>query len=76
MQIFNFPINLTINHIKVFKYCVLGGIFIFWFFDAMFFSMLIKEEFEDGVNTVQDLIYRDMELGKYTTYTESRFFSL
>ena len=39
----------------------------------MFFSMLIKEEFEEGVNTVQDLIDRDMELGKYTTYTESGF---
>ena len=42
----------------------------------MFFSMLIKEEFEEGVNTVQDLIDRDMSLGKYTTYTESSFFSL
>ena len=29
--------------------------------------MLIKEEFEEGVETVQDLIERDMSLGKYNT---------
>ena len=33
----------------------------------MFFTMLIKEEFEEGVETVQDLIDRDMSLGKYYT---------
>ena len=33
----------------------------------MFFTMLIKEEFEEGVDTVQDLIDRDMSLGKYNT---------
>ena len=56
--------NLIIN-IIVFKFCVIGGIFLFWFFDALFFEMLIKEEFGEGVDSIGDLIERDMSLGEY-----------
>ena len=44
---------------------MIGGIFLFWFFDALFFEMLIKEEFGEGVDSIGDLIERDMSLGKY-----------
>ena len=44
---------------------MIGGIFLFWFFDALFFTMFIKEEFGEGVDSIDDLIERDMSLGKY-----------
>ena len=52
-----------INNVLVFKFSVIWGIFLFYFFDAMFFTMLIKEEYLEGVNTPEDLIDRDMSLG-------------
>ena len=57
------PIFLTINMISVYKFCVIGGIFLTWFADSMLFSMMVKTEFTDGVETPQDLIDRDMTLG-------------
>ena len=57
------PIILTINMISVYKFCVIGGIFLTWFADSMLFSMMVKTEFTDGVETHQDLIDRDMSLG-------------
>ena len=58
-------INLSSHHSKiiVFKFCVIGGIFLFWFFDALFFTMFIKEEYGEGVDSIGDLIDRDMSLG-------------
>ena len=42
---------------------MIGGIFLFWFFDALFFTMFIKEEYGEGVDSIGDLIERDMSLG-------------
>ena len=49
--------------ISVFKFSVIWGIFLAWFVDSVLFSMMVKTEFQDGVDTVQDLIDRDMSLG-------------
>ena len=59
----NILIILTINMISVYKFCVIGGIFLTWFADSMLFSMMVKTEFTDGVETPQELIDRDMTLG-------------
>ena len=56
-------IKIHLNNILVFKFSVIWGIFLFYFFDAMFFTMLIKEEYLEPVKTHQDLIDRDMSLG-------------
>ena len=47
---------------------MIGGIFLFWFFDALFFTMFIKEGYGEGVDSIGDLIERDMSLGKYLLY--------
>ena len=60
----NFPIILTINMISVFKFCVIGGIFLSMFADSLLFDMMLKTAYEDGVDTINDLIDRDMLLGK------------
>ena len=49
---------------SVFKFCVIGGIFLHWFTDSMLFSTMLKTGYEDGVDTLQDLIDRDMSLGR------------
>ena len=49
---------------SVFKFCVIGGIFLHWFTDSMLFSTMLKTGYEDGVDTIQDLIDRDMSLGR------------
>ena len=59
----NIPIILTINMILVYKFSVIGGIFLTWFADSMLFSMMVKTDFTDGVETPQDLIDKDMSLG-------------
>ena len=48
---------------SVFKFCVIWGIFLTWFADSLLFDMMIKTAYKDGVDTVQDLIDRDMTLG-------------
>ena len=56
----------TINiilYVSVFKFCVIGGLFLAWFADSVLFTIMIKTEYEDGVDTTQDLIDRDMSLG-------------
>ena len=58
-----FDYNNILNHVLVFKFSVIWGIFLFYFFEAMFFTMLIKEEYLEPVKTHQDLIDRDMSLG-------------
>ena len=54
---------LTINMISVFKFCVIGGVFLHMFADSMLFDMMLKTAHQDGVDTPQDLIDRDMSLG-------------
>ena len=59
----NIPNILTINMISVFKFSVIGGVFLSWFADSVLFSIMVKTEFQDGIDTIQDLIDRDMSLG-------------
>ena len=33
------------------------------FADSMLFDMMLNTAYEDGVDTIEDLIYRDMSLG-------------
>ena len=63
IPIINILIILTFNMIPVFKFCVIWGIFLTWFADALLFDNLIKTAYEDGVDTHQDLLDRDMTLG-------------
>ena len=49
--------------ISVFKFCVIWGIFLSLFADSLLFDMMIKTVYKDGVNTIQDLIDKDMLLG-------------
>ena len=62
--IINILIILPITMISVFKFCVIWGIFLTWFADSLLFDMMIQTSYKDGVKTVQDLIDRDMSLGK------------
>ena len=50
----------------MFKFCVIYGICLSLFVDAILFDMMLKTAFGDGVDTIQDLIDRDMSLGKNT----------
>ena len=59
----NFPFILIFNVISVFKFCVIGGIFLQMFADSLLFDMMLKTAFQDGVDTPEDLIDRDMSLG-------------
>ena len=49
--------------ISVYKFCVIGGIFLIWFADSVLFTMMIKTEFEKPVDSPQDLLDREMSLG-------------
>ncbi len=49
--------------ISVFKFCVIGGVFLRMFADSKLFDMMLKTAYQDGVDTHQDLIDRDMSLG-------------
>ena len=59
----NIFIILTLNMISVFKFWTIGGIFLYMFSDALLFDMMLNTAFEDGIDTIQDLIDRDMSLG-------------
>ena len=59
----NVLIILTIYIPSVFKFCVIGGIFLQMFADSLLFDMMLKTAFQDGVDTPEDLIDRDMSLG-------------
>ena len=62
--IINIPNILTINMISsVFKFWVFGGICLQMMADSLIFDMMLKTAFHDGVDTIQDLIDRDMSLG-------------
>ena len=56
--------DLTIDMISVFKFWTIGGIFLFMFSDALLFDHMLKTAYEDGVDTIEDLIDRDMSLGR------------
>ena len=49
--------------ISVFKFCVIYGICLSLFVDAVLFDHMLRTAFEDGVDTHEDLIARDMSLG-------------
>ena len=49
---------------SVFKFCVIWGIFLTWFADALLFDMMISTDYEEPVDSMEDLIERDMTLGK------------
>ena len=51
------------HDISVFKFWVIGGIFLHMFADSMLFDMMLKTAYQDGVDTHKDLIDRDMCLG-------------
>ena len=57
------PTILTINMISVFKIWVFGGICLSLFADSLLFDHMLKTSFHDGVDSLQDLIERDMSLG-------------
>ena len=59
----NIQINLTTNMISVFKFCVIWGIFLTWFADALLFDTMMTTSFEEPVDSIDDLIERDMTLG-------------
>ena len=59
------PIIVTIHMISVFKFWTIGGIFLHMFADSVLFDMMLKTAYEDGIDTHQDLIDRDMTLGFY-----------
>ena len=42
---------------------MIWGIFLTWFADSLLFDMMIKTSYRDGVNTLQDLLDRNMFLG-------------
>ena len=50
----------------MFKFAVIGGIFLTWFADAVLFGIMVQTEFADEVETTQDLVDMDMSLGKYS----------
>ena len=50
--------------LSVFKFCVIWGIFLTWFADALLFDMMISTDYEEPVDSMEDLIERDMTLGK------------
>ena len=62
----NIPIFLTLNMILVFKFWTIGGIFLYMFSDALLFDMMLNTAFEDGIDTIEDLIDMDIRLGKYS----------
>ena len=52
------------HDISVFKFVIIWGIWMALFADALLFDHMLKSGYEDGVDTIQDLIDRDMSLGR------------
>ena len=59
----NLETMLYINMISVFKFWTIGGIFLYMFSDALLFDMMLNTAYQDGIDTIQDLVDRDMSLG-------------
>ena len=49
---------------SVFKFVIIWGIWLALFADALLFDHMLKTAYEDGVDTIEDLIDRDMSLGR------------
>ena len=52
------------HDLSVFKFCIIWGIWLALFADALLFDVMLMTTYEDGVETAQDLIDRDMSLGR------------
>ena len=52
------------HDMSVFKFWTIGGIFLHMFSDALLFDMMLNTAFQDGIDTIQELIDKDMSLGK------------
>ena len=63
MIMIDIPFVLTINMMSVFKFCIIWGVWLALFADALLFDHMLKTGYEDGVDNIQDLIDRDMSLG-------------
>ena len=57
-------LNIWFKLNSVFLLWCLGGGFLQWFFEALFFSMLLKPEFDPPVKSVEDFMGRNMTLRK------------
>ena len=64
----NYYFNYSFNqhYISVFKFCVIWGIFLTWFAEALLFDMMVSTDFEEPIDSIDDLIERDMTLSKYS----------
>ena len=51
------------HDLSVFKFCIIWGIWMALFADALLFDHMLKSGYEEGVDTIEDLIDRDMSLG-------------
>ena len=66
-EVVNDRYSISSDHqhdISVFKFCVIWGVWLALFADALLFDHMLKTGYEDGVDTIQDLIDRDMSLGR------------
>ena len=52
------------HDLSVFKFCIIWGVWLALFADALLFDHMLKSGYEDGVDTIQDMIDRDMSLGR------------
>ena len=68
----NTPNILTINMISVFKFWTIGGIFLYMFSQSLLFDMMLNTAFQDGIDTIQELIDKDMYLGKVESGSNSK----
>ena len=57
--------------ISVYRLSVIYGICLCLFADAILFDLMLKTAFGDGVDTIQDLIDRDMSLGIIQSWSQS-----
>ena len=60
---FMYILTITIYTVSVFKFCVIGGIFLIWFADSVLFTMMIRTEFQKPIDTHQDLLDSEMSMG-------------
>ena len=68
----NIPIILTLNMISVFKFWTIGGIFLYMFSQSLLFDMMLNTAFQDGIDNIQELIDKDMYLGKVESGSNSK----
>ena len=54
------------NMISVYKFCVIYGICLCLMAESLIFDMMLNTAFEDGIDTIEDLIDMDIRLGNYS----------